>query len=776
MSYLAQGTKGLAIPLAITLLVAGCNSSDKNKNNPPPVAKKETTEIQWTSYGVPHIKAENYLNLGKGLGYVMAKDRFCNNMEGIITAKGQRAKYLGAGDNNVNINSDFAYLHLRTYEQAQDNFQQLDSRVQDLMRGFAKGFNHNVSVNKHYAAGCENMVQSIDHIDVYALGLSVNYWAFINEYIQYIGSADPESTERANKTLLKPSDIENQMKGSNGWAIGKSMSDTGKGMILSNTHLPHGGKYTWYEAQLTIPGQIDAYGGFLPGFMTPALGFNDHFSWTHTWTNAIPGTLYHLTPTADTNLAYVYGDSFKVMSHAEYQIEVKQGDGSLEPMTRTLYNSHYGPIVSFTDGIVTLKDAPTLKTNQADYWLKLSLSKNVEEAVDLNRQGYRTGSQNIMMADSNGDTFYADLASVPDLSDEAWDLIAANPVLDANNGTILDGSNPVFEWHDTVPFNEVPQRRSDHYVQNANESAWLVNMENPITNYSRLYGKSEYLQSPRTRLSVAMAEKLKNSNKKVKLEDLQKAMDDKRLFLAEHVADDLVARCQAYPNLVLQGTNIDLTPACDVLANWDKRADMNSVGTHLFREYALHIIILTNDSGCNSLCWETPFSPQDPINTPSGLPPVTNADEDLHLMALAQAYYLYFQAGLDLDAPLSDIQNLVKGDKKLPIAGGYGDITGSFSTISVAGHAGGNYLSPTGLNQQGYEIDSGDGFVYLSEFTSDGINARSVVLYSQSNNPASPHYFDQAELIEGAQYKPVRFKHKDITGDANYRLETLEIK
>ena len=68
MSYLAQGVKGLAVPLALTLLVTGCNSSDKKKDTPPPVAKKETTEIQWTSYGVPHIKAENYLNLGKGLG------------------------------------------------------------------------------------------------------------------------------------------------------------------------------------------------------------------------------------------------------------------------------------------------------------------------------------------------------------------------------------------------------------------------------------------------------------------------------------------------------------------------------------------------------------------------------------------------------------------------------------------------------------------------------------------------------------------------------------
>ena len=706
----------------------------------------------------------------------MAKDRFCNNMEGIVTAKGERAKYLGPGRDNRNINSDFAYLHLKTYQQAKDKFQELDPRVQDLMRGFAKGFNHSVSQNEHYAGGCEDLVQDIDHIDVFAQTLSINYWAFMAHYIQYIGSAEPTSSVSAKALTTQQKTIKPQIKGSNGWALGKAMTETGKGMILSNTHLEHGGKNAWYEAHLTIPGEMDVYGGFLPGFMTPALGFNDHFSWTHTWTKANPGSLYELTPSPHSNLAYVYGDDFRVLEFGEYQIDVKQADGSITPLSRTLYRSHYGPIATFEDGMIAVKDAPSQKHNYSDYWLKLALSKNVDEAVDLNRQGYRTGSQNIMMADSRGETFYADLASVPNLSAEAWSLIAKTPELDAENGGRLNGSDPVFEWSDVVPFDEVPKGRSEHYVQNANEAAWLMNLQQPLTGYSRLYGGSEYLQSPRTRLSVAMLEELKNSGKKVTLQDLQYAMDHKRIYQAELVLDDLVARCQAYPNVLVEDINVDLAPACEVLAKWDKTANLNSVGMHIFREYAFQVAIFGFYFGCTDWCWETTFDPKKPVETPSGLPPVVDVDQDFHLISLARAVLITAQLGLDVDSPVSDVQYLIKGDRKHPIAGGYGDISGSFSTMAVVGDENIDYLSQSGLTQAGYGIDNGDGFIYVSEFTSDGINARSVLLYSQSNNPASKHYFDQAELIEGGKYKPVLFKHKDITADNNYRMETLEIK
>ncbi|MCE2596373.1 penicillin acylase family protein [Motilimonas cestriensis] len=749
-------------PLTLTLaaVISGCDSN--------------TAEIHWTSYGVPHIKANNYTALGKGLGYVMAQDRACNYLDGIITAKGERAKFLGAGINNTNITSDFAYLHLATYQNAKTNFQQLDPRSQALMTGFTKGFNHAVQKNKHYAKECAALVQPIDQYDLYALNQSLNYWAFVEVFLAEIGSAQPTAPSANKRLLNKPDSFLDKMKGSNGWALGKAMTDSGKGMLLSNTHLPHGGKFAWYEAQLTIPDELNVYGSFLPGFVTPALGFNERFAWTHTWTNSTPGSVYTLTPAADQALAYQYGNQVKPLQANNYQISVKQPNGSLSELSRTLYSSHYGPIIEFTaqGRFVSLKDGASQRSDQTDYWLKLALSQNVDDAIALNELGYRTGSQNIVMSDDKGNTFYADLASVPDLSATARSIINAVPELRAWGGVLLDGSNPVFEWQQAVPFNQVPQRQSEHYVQNANESPWLVNIENPIVGYSPLYGPSEYPQSPRTRLSVAMLEQFKTSGKKVTLGDLQHTMADKRIFQAELVIEDLIQRCQSYDQVQVNDETVNITQACQVLSNWDKKANIDSVGTHIFREYALQFYKIRDLASCNGQCWLTQFDPQDPVNTPAGLPAVSDPTTDLHLVALAKAVIQLNQANIPLNAPLGNIQSLVKGEAEYPIAGGYGDVTGSFST--VADNMSQNPANA--LTEKGYRINVGDSFIFLAEFTNQGVNGRSVLLYSQSNNPNSPHYFDQAPLIEGAQYKPIRFKQTDILTDEDYRFELVYIK
>lgn len=762
----------ITIGLILVIGISGCNSSKLKKE------ANASAEIQWTSYGVPHIKADNYTDLGEGLGYVMAKDRYCNVAETVITAKGERAKHLGAGIDESNINSDFAYLHLGTYQQAHDNFQQLDNRTQELMRGFASGFNHAIKNNLHYDGDCTIQLNTIDHLDIFATNISMSYWSFIGEYIQEIGRAEKTKSQESPTLLNRPKSLAELAKGSNGWALGKNMTSTGKGMLLSNTHLPHQGKFAWYEAHLTIPNKLNVYGGFIPGFVTPALGFNDTFSWTHTWTASTTGSLYILAPSENTPLSYKYGTEERQLTATDYQIQVKSSDGAFNTINRTLHASHYGPMMSFDINgfMITIKDAPSLLLDKADYWLKLALSKNIAQAVDLNEQGYRTGSQNIMMADTHGDTFYADLASVPDLSDEAWQLIEKTPLLREYTGELLDGSNPVFEWQQVIQFENVPKRYSNTYVQNANESPWLVNMMEPLVNYSPLYGESEYEQSPRTQLSLVMLEQLKQSDKKVQLTDLHHVMADKRVYLAELLVDDLVERCQTYPEYQIDEQVIDLQPACQVLANWDKKANLNSVGSHIFREYATLIQLYKYQVGCDDVCWREGFDVSNPLTTPGKLPEVFDMNDDLHLEALATAVLTLATVNIDVNATLANYQQLVKGDQSYPIAGDIGDLTGSFSTLNVDTENEKDYYSYTGINDNGYDINVGDGFIFLLEFTEQGLNANSVLLYSQSNNPLSAHYFDQAPLISEAKYKPVRFTQQSIKDDINLKVETLTIK
>ncbi len=763
------------LPFALlSMILSGCNGSNSDKHIP---ILTGTTNIQWTSYGVPHISAKNYTDLGEGLGYVMAQNRLCNVLEGVITAKGQRAKYLGPGSEESNINSDFAYLHLGTYVRAETDFSSLPPSVQDMMKGYAKGFNHWLKDNNGSRQGCVDLEQNLTHIDMYALNISISYWGFIGNNIQQIGSASFENLEQISAENFA-STLREKMKGSNGWAIGKSLSASGKGLLLSNTHLDHGGRFQWYEAHLTIPDELNVYGGFLPGFISPALGFNDSFAWTHTWSASLPGTFFYLISPSDSDLSqYQYDGQTRSLQPFEYSIEVKQSDSSLLNVSRVLYNSHYGPVVGLDDSsrVVVAKDAPSLDANIAEYWLKLAKSKDVEEAVALNESGFRTGSQNIIMVDDKGEAFYGDMSAVPALSGAAWQEIFANPELYQSDtfDLILDGSNTIFDWQEVVSFENIPKRQSDEYVQNANESAWLANLSQPIEEYSVLYGGIGYEQSPRTRLSLKMLEDFRSASQKLTLTDLESAMADKSLFLAEITINDLVQRCTAIPQLTEEEQTVDLSQACQLLQSWDMKAELNSIGASIFREYAMNLMLLKSILGCEQSCWQTPFNPLDPIATPSGLPSLIDPETDLHLSALALAVLSMERAGVDINAELGEVQNLIKGDRSVPIAGGFGDVTGSFSTVSVNGDP---TYSFTGLNEQGYGINSGDGFVFLTEFNEKGIKAKSILLYSQANATDSPHYFDQAELVEQAKYKDVRFTPQEIKNDPNLTLEVLSIE
>ena len=75
-------------------------------------ATKFSAEIRRTAFGVPHIKAANMGGIGYGYGYASAQDNVCEIADRLLTVAGQRAKYLGPGENDANITSDLYHQRM----------------------------------------------------------------------------------------------------------------------------------------------------------------------------------------------------------------------------------------------------------------------------------------------------------------------------------------------------------------------------------------------------------------------------------------------------------------------------------------------------------------------------------------------------------------------------------------------------------------------------------------------------------------------------------------
>ncbi|MEU0276768.1 penicillin acylase family protein, partial [Streptomyces sp. NPDC006307] len=78
--------------------------------------------IRYTEYGIPHIIASNWEDLGTGYGYAAAKDNICTLADTYLMVNAQRSRYLGPDgraspgqDQNTtfNLNSDLYFQRIK---------------------------------------------------------------------------------------------------------------------------------------------------------------------------------------------------------------------------------------------------------------------------------------------------------------------------------------------------------------------------------------------------------------------------------------------------------------------------------------------------------------------------------------------------------------------------------------------------------------------------------------------------------------------------------------
>lgn len=728
-------------------------------------------EIRRTEYGIPHISAKDHGGLGFGYGYAFAQDNLCVLASWVTTLRGERSQFFepeAESDDPVrpvaNLTSDIYFKSVADSGVVPRLLARPapvgpTDEMRRLVAGYAAGYNkylQDTGLANLPDPTCRGQawVRPITATDVWYNLLDLNRLAGgsgLKEAVAGDGEAERDGPA----------------PGSNAWALGRHATRDGHGMLLADPHFPWNGIRRFYQVQLTIPGVLDVAGASLYGTPVVQIGHNANIAWAHTVSHAHRFSVYRLKLTGGRGGYLVDG---KTEPMARQEVEVRLNDGGI--VTRTLSTSRYGPVLAAGQSdeyAYALADVNAANLRSADTWLAMAKARDLKELRAAQDTYQGLPFVYTLATDAAGTTTFADTSVVPHVTDamaRRCTVPSPDPSLEAY---VLDGSRSACLWGkdgDAVvpgifgPGSQPRLTRAD-YVANSNNTPWMTNPEAPLTGYDEVWGKVRTDVEPRPRVSLDMiARRLSGSDglgpRGFTLDTLSATVRSKRNYTFELLRQDLAALCRAHPVMsTAAGERVDVRAACRTLTAWDGRATLDGEGAILWREFYTGMERPTKPGEPIWRWWRVPFDPDHPLTTPRGL----KRDAPEVRQALAEAVKAFEDGGMPLTLTPRQAQRY--GANPIP---GCTEAEGCFDRVRMRGRlTGGRYP----------DVDTGSSFMMAVELTPDGPRTRTILTYSLSANPSSPHHADQTALFARGGWVTERFTEAEIKADPRLRVTTV---
>ncbi|MDG4864520.1 penicillin acylase family protein, partial [Streptomyces sp. T-3] len=560
--------------------------------------------------------------------------------------------------------------------------------------------------------------------------------------------------------------------GSNAVAFDGSATANGRGLLLGNPHYPWQGGRRFWQSQQTIPGEYNASGGSLIGAVSVSIGHNSGAAWSHTVATGVPLNLHQLALDPADPTAYLVDGKPEKMTKRTVTVQTKDG----APVTRTQWWTRYGPVVNSmgaqlplpwtTTTAYALNDPNAVNMRASDAALELGQARSTKEILAALRRTQGLPWVNTIAADSKGHSLFTQSQVLPRITDELAERCstplgkvtypsAGLAILDGARGDCTLGADKDALQPGIFGPGRMPTLKDAPYAENSNDSAWLANADRPLTGYERIFGTIGTTRSPRTRGAIedvaAMAAK-----GGLTVKDLQRQQFANRVPIGDLTAADTAKACAALPGGTATGSDgraVDVSKACEAIKNWDRTMNLDSKGALLFDRFWRKLTA----SVPSAEVWKVPFSAADPVRTPNTL----DTAHPGFARALADTVTELAAAGIAPDAELSKYQYVDRKGLLIPIHGGT-EALGVWNKIEARWDPKAGYT----------EVAHGSSYIQAVGW--DGGRcpvARTLLTYSQSSNPDSPHYSDQTELYADGRWVKARFCEKDI-----YRSPKLKVE
>ncbi|KNB52312.1 penicillin acylase family protein [Streptomyces caatingaensis] len=755
--------------------------------------------IRYTEYGIPHIVAKDYASLGFGDGWAQAADQVCTLADGFVTLRGERSRHFGPdaapgpdlSDASTNLSSDLFFRGIRdarTVERllARPAPEGPSRPARELARGWAAGYNAWLARNRITDERCRgaSWVRPVTELDVARRGYALTVLGGQGGTVDGITGARPSSgaaprtaarraPEAAAKALFaaRAGDM-----GSNAVAFSGAVTATGRGLLLGNPHYPWQGGRRFWQAQLTIPGELDVAGVSLLGMPVVEIGHNPYVAWSHTVATGVPFGLYELRAAPGNPHAYLVDGVPEAMTERKVTVPVRGEDGRVTDVTRSQWWTRYGPVLTSLGGelplpwtgktLYAITDPNAAQLRFTDTSLAFGKARSVHDVRDALRRTQGLPWVNTVAADRAGHSLMSQSQVLPRITDDLAGRCSTALGRRLYPGTglaVLDGSRRACALgrdRDALQPgvfgpSAMPTLTDAPYAENSNDSAWLSNADRPLTGYPRVFGDIGTPRSLRTRGAVEDVAALARRGR-LTVDDLREQQFADRVPAGALAAADTAAACAKLPGGRATGSDgkaVDVSAACGVLARWDRTVRPGSRGALLFDRYWRKLTAAVPQDKL----WRVPFSAEDPVRTPRSL----DTAHPAVARVLADAVAELRAQGTALDAPWGEHQFVERGGKRLPIPGGSHDL-GVWNVVQSRWDA-----------ARGAYTDVRSGTSYLQAVGFDGGPcpvARTLLTYSQSSDPASPHYSDQTELFSAGRMVKARFCEKDILASPALRV------
>lgn len=701
-------------PLCFLFLLAACSVNHPGEQKRWKEHAANITIIR-DDFGVPHIYGKSDADAVFGLLYAQCEDDFNRVERNYLWAIGRLAEVEGKDQ----LYSDLRAQLFMTTAEAMEQYEKSPEWLKKLCIAFADGINYYLFTHP------EVKPKLLTHFEP---------WMPLYFFEGSIGGDIESISTRAiqqfydSTATLAYGPVQTGLSeplGSNGFAISGKLTESGKAMLLIN---PHTSFFFRGEVHVVSEEGLNVYGAVTWGQFFVYQGFNERNGWMHTssYTDVMDEFVETIVE-KDGKRFYQYGEELRPVIEKEVIVSYAEND-SIKQKSFTAFRTHHGPITHLTNGAWTATAMNWSPAKALEQSFLRTKTKSYDEFLTV--MDLRTNSSNnTVYADADGTIAFHQGNFIPK-RDVQFDY--SKPV---------DGSNPATDWKG---LHEV--KEEIHVVNPPN--GWIQNCNStPFTAALEFSPKKEnypyYMATEPENFRGIHAQRVLTGRNGYTLDKLIETAYDPYLPAFEKLIPGLIDSFDKSPK-----KDLSLKPAIDTLRMWDKKVSKTSVGMSLAHFY----ISLYMQKGAR----DPELELIDVINYfGTGSP----AEERLRIFSLA-VQKLTDDFGT-WNTPWGEINRLQRltGDIKQP----FDDAQPSIAI----GMASGNWGALASFGARGTPTTKriygtyGNSFVAVVEF-GEKVKAKSILAGGQNGDPASPHFFDQAQRYADVAFKDVLYYKEDV--------------